>query len=139
MPRHTQTIVKVNAEVDEGVARLIQALSNVHGLITQESCQGELGHKHGFVVFRLGSWRQCGSFLFEHLLASMDRDLRSGVSLRIEAYDTDYARGWITFDASVLHQLTSVVEGLAAPEGASVLMAGNAHREAVPQIITATG
>lgn len=132
MPEHVQAIIKVNAEVDEGVAHLIQALSAIPCLITQESCQGEIGGRHGFVAFRLGSWNECGGFLFDRLLVQMDRDLRAEVSLRVEAYDTDYARGWITFETSALRQLTLVVEGLAASVGAGVLVAGNAHCEAVP-------
>ncbi len=138
MPTHAQTFVKVNAEVDEAVSRLVGALSAMPGLMAQESCQGD-SDRHGFVVFRLGGWQDCGRFLFDGLLAVMSPELRSSVSLRIEAYDTDYARGWITFEASALPQLTSVVEGLATPVGAGVLMTGNAHREAIAKIVAAAG
>ena len=41
--RHEQVLVKVNAEVDRGVAPLILALARWPGVCTVDSCEGALG------------------------------------------------------------------------------------------------
>ena len=60
MPIHRQTSIKVNAQVDEGVAELVSALSEISALETLESCQGG-EDRPAFVIFRFGSWRSCGT------------------------------------------------------------------------------
>lgn len=123
-------MVKVNAPVDEGVAPLVSALSDVTGLVTLESCQGEPSKRDAFVIFRLGSWIECGEFLFGRLLPAMSPDLRAGVSLRLEAYDTDCARGWITLPQELIEPLGNCISGL-TPVSPCVLVAGNTHRQQV--------
>ena len=41
--RHKQVLVKVNAEVDEGIAPLILVLARWPGVCTVDSCEGALG------------------------------------------------------------------------------------------------
>ena len=95
MTQHREVPVKVNAWVDEGIADLVAALSEIDGLLTLESCQGDAGERDGFVIFRYGDWHQCGKFLFGKLLPAMSPDLRAAVSLKLQAYDTDTASGFI--------------------------------------------
>ena len=136
MPRHRQTFVKVNAPVDEGIAELISTLSEIEGLETLESCEGDF-ETDAFIVFRLGDWRKCGALLFEGFLPLMSPDLRSAVSLSLRAYDTDNALASISLDASAVRPMTDCVRRLlAAPESASVLVTRDAHSEAIPEIIT---
>lgn len=47
---HRQTFVRANVEVDEGIARLVSALSEFPSLITTNSCEGA-----AFVDFRFGA------------------------------------------------------------------------------------
>jgi hypothetical protein len=134
---HKEVMIKVNAAVDEGIALLVAALSSVDGLITMESCQGEPFQRNAFVVFRLGSWRKCGEFLFDRLLPKLSDDLRSEISLRIEAYDTEYARGWITLPQELVAPLGECIRDLTSTVSSGVLVAGNAHHEQIAQIIAA--
>jgi hypothetical protein len=111
---HRHVIVRVNAPVDEGIAPLVVALSEISGLVTMESCQGHDGQQDAFVVFHMGDWRTCGKSLFDQLLTSMSHDLRSDVSLRLEAYDTQFARGWITLNPAAIESLSECVKRLAS-------------------------
>jgi len=86
MTDHREVPVKVNAWVDEGIADLVSALSQIEGLVTLESCQGDAGERDAFVVFRYGDWRQCGELLFGKILPQMFPDLRADVSLKLQAY-----------------------------------------------------
>jgi hypothetical protein len=124
--------VKINTWVDEGIADLVAALSQIKGLETLESCQGDAGERDAFVIFRYGDWRKCGELLFGLILPRMSPDLRADVSLKLQAYDTDTASGRITLEPSAVSAFTQCLrETLAAPVGASVLVASNAHRKAV--------
>lgn len=118
MSQHRSVIVHVNAPVDEGIAPLVMALSEIDGVVTMESCQGHEGQRDAFVVFHMDGWRDCGEFLFERLLTAMSADLRSDVSLRLEAYDTQFARAWITLNPGAIEPLSECVRRLAnAPPG----------------------
>lgn len=112
--------------VDEGVADLVAALSEVPGLLTMESCQGDDG-QDAYVYFRMRDWRQTGEFLFDRLLPALSPDLRSNVALRVQAYDVQLARGSITLDPRAVLQVAECVRGLAAPVGSRPLMARNTH------------
>lgn len=101
---HIETPVKVNAFVDEGIAKLIDALSEVPKLVTLESCQGGNG-SDAYVIFRLGGWRDVGSFLYDDLLPKMLPDLRACCSLTLQIYDTDNAQATISVDSSAVEQL----------------------------------
>ena len=111
MPCHKEVPVKVNALVDEGVADLVEALSEVPELVTLESCQGGSG-QDAYVFFRLGDWAQCGAFLFGQLLPAMSPDLRSMVALRLQAYDVSTALGSITLDPSAVPVLVQCLRSI---------------------------
>jgi hypothetical protein len=66
-----------------------------------------------FVVFDMDCWRTCGEFLFERLLESMPNDLRSSISLRLEAYDTQFDRARITLNSGAIEPLSECVRRLA--------------------------
>jgi hypothetical protein len=51
MACHNEIPVKVNAFVDEGIADLVEVLSEVPELVTMESCQGSSEHD-AYVFFR---------------------------------------------------------------------------------------
>jgi hypothetical protein len=127
MVYHQQTMVKVNAPVDEGIALLVSALSAIDDLETIESCQGHPGTGKAFVLFRLGSWHQCGSFLFDILWPAIPKDLRGIVSFTIRAYDSDNALASIEVDASALCDLTRCIADALSAVGTGVAVAGHAH------------
>ena len=117
MARHKELPVKVNAFVDEGIADLVRALSDVPSLVTMESCQGGDG-QDAYVFFRMEDWRQLGAFLFDTVLPAMSDDLRSATSLRVQAYDTRMARGSITIDPHAIPAMTECVRRLTSAVGA---------------------
>lgn len=132
MAEHREVPVKVNAWVDEGIADLVLALSELTGLETLESCQGEVDQRDAFVIFRYGDWHQCGDLLFGRILPRMSPDLRAEVSLKLQAYDTDTAAGRITLSPLAVPMFTDCVRQLlAAPVSTSVFVTLDAHRERV--------
>lgn len=106
---HTQTWVKVNAPVDEGVAELVSALSQIDGLETLESCQGYPGRSNAFVLFRFGTWQECGELMFARILPLLSPDLRASTSLRLQAYDTDHAIGRLDVDPAAVPALAGCI------------------------------
>jgi hypothetical protein len=112
MSGHRERLVKVNAFVDEGVASLVEALSGIDGLVTLESCQGDQGVKDAFVIFRLGTWRAVGQFLFERFLPSLPPDVRAATSVRIQAYDEEMAHGSITVEPCAVSAVAECVRAV---------------------------
>jgi hypothetical protein len=137
MTQHREVPVKVNAWVDEGIADLVSALSEIDGLVTLESCQGDSGCS-AFVIFQYGGWRDVGEFLYDRLLPALPSDLRSDVSLDVRAYDTEIAQGTILVSACAIPRIAAVVREL-PPVSHSITMTGHAHRKTVPKIVAATG
>lgn len=112
---HKEVLVKVNARCDEGIAPLVQALSKIPELETLESCQGEPGEAHAFVVFTMRrGWQAIGDFLFRQLLPALPPDIRATTSLRVESYDSDVARGWIECEPGALGAMVVYVQTIAA-------------------------
>ena len=105
-------MVKVNAPVDEGIASLVSALSEFDGLETLESCEGEADDRPAFVTFRFGSWRTCGSLLFDTLLGAMEPDLRSAVSVSIMGYSASHCHGRISLSSAAVERMTNLVRGV---------------------------
>ena len=109
MPMHREVLVKVNALVEEGVAPLVVAMSEIPGLVILESNQGEPGKRAAHLAFRLGDWRQTGEFLLEQLTSAIPPDLRPAVTLRLQAYDVGRAVGSITVDPAAVAALGNAI------------------------------
>ena len=112
MTQHQEIPVKVNAWVDAGIADLVSALSEIDGLVTLESCQGDAERRNAFVMFRFGSWRDCGELLFEQMLAVMDDDLRSEISLSLVGYDAKNCLGRISLPPEAVGSVARVVRSV---------------------------
>lgn len=108
---HLETCIKVNARVDVGIAPLVTALNEFEAVETIESCQGGEGHQ-AFVVLRLGSWRDCGAFLFDQLLAMAPTDLRADCSFELIGYDPSNCLGRIAVTPEAVEALTAVVRSV---------------------------
>jgi len=63
---HSQTVVKVNAYVDKGIADIVQTLNNFKKLYTIESCEGT---SESFILFKYDNdnWENMAKFIFEFL------------------------------------------------------------------------
>jgi len=112
MTEHREMPVKVNAWVDAGIADLVTALSEIDGLVTVESCQGDAGRRNAFVIFRFGSWRDCGELLFDRMLAAMDANLRTDISLSVVGYDPTNCLGRISLPPEAVHSVTTLVRSV---------------------------
>lgn len=69
--QHKQVMVKVNAEVDEGIAPLVKALNEFEFIKTSGSCQGRPGDEDtaifAYVYFFCGHWTKVADFVFKTL------------------------------------------------------------------------
>lgn len=131
MAAHKEVPVKVNAFVDEGIAILVEALSDIPGLVTIESCQGG-GGRDAYVFFRVGDWHQIGGLLFDRLLPSLPDRLREVTALQIEAYGASSAMGRITVEPAAVPALSKCVRALtAATVAPGIAVTGNAQGVAV--------
>ena len=121
---HAQTWVKINAPVDEGIAELVSALSEIDGLETIESCQGTPERDNAFVFFRFGTWRDCGSLMFDELLPMLEPDLKASVALTLRAYDADSAMGELSVELVAVQTLSERVRRLSASRRTSQCFCG---------------
>lgn len=65
---HEQVMVKVNAQVDRGVASLVEALNKMPDLVTAESCEGDAA-REAYVSFHVCSgWKDLADHV--HALSS---------------------------------------------------------------------
>ncbi len=80
---HKQTWVKVNAQVDDGIAELIEVLGRFPSLETMSSCQGDLDGQLGATVFfyfgndisctgSIGKWKELVEFVLGYLGPGLD-------------------------------------------------------------------
>lgn len=112
MPNHPQVLVKVNTQVDEGIAEIVELLTTVTRLQTVDSCQGNPGE--AYVYFRLDGWKSVGGLLFEVI----EPALRSvgEYCTSVEVFNGSDAMGKISFRAEALDRVLSALkEVLARP------------------------
>ena len=92
MLQHKQTYVKVNAEVDEGVASLVEELSKFPLVETTCSCQGYPGKELAYIYMFCGHWEQACSFVFGTLrpaIGDLLEDSMNYITLTVTATHTD--------------------------------------------------
>lgn len=88
MTMHTQTWVKVNAQVDSALAEIVRILNMVDGLETLQSCQGESGRQDAYIYFSLGRWENLCRFVFDEVAPRLREHLGEDVKLEIIAAET---------------------------------------------------
>lgn len=86
---HKQVIIRVNTECDGGIAPLVQALNELDGVITLDSCErGVLGE--GYVFFTCGHKWQDIARLLQTISSALSKDnLDCGYTLRIEWFGSN--------------------------------------------------
>ena len=107
---HKQTWVKVNAQVDEGIAEIVTILSQAEGLQTIESCQGRpAANPQGgvepmaYVYFYLGDWQTLSRFTFGTIAPAIKKIEK--VSVMIEIAGRCEPRGRLGASTPSLQQL----------------------------------
>jgi len=81
---HKQTTIKVNAQVDEGIARLVEVLNGISGVITLDSCQ-QGAAANAYVFFTFGAdWKDLAELLQSISSALAEVQLSCGFILTME-------------------------------------------------------
>lgn len=137
---HKQTSIKVNANVDCGIAPLVAALNLFPDVVTLSSCEGN-EHDEAYVCFITGDkWQQIGEFLEKLSLALRkfpDLCDRASFSLCLEWYTGgEVSSAYLRVPHKHIENLAKAVEAIAAttlggPECVSCLVARNTQSFAV--------
>lgn len=107
-PRHTPAWVRVNVQVDQGIAEIVSLLSQIDELETVESCEG-YSDAPAFVYFRYGDWKKLCQFLFEALGPEIQKQARARAS--VEVFNGSDPLGKISFAADAIPVVVSVLKG----------------------------
>ena len=109
---HSQTFVKVNAPVDDGVADLVLALSEFPALETIENCQGD-GVEPAWVGFWYGNdWRALSEFVLGFLAPNLQSRVGDSADVMIKATEYGRPRGEIVVRPGNMPQIVEVVATL---------------------------
>ena len=83
MTNHKQVLVKVNAFSDDGIAPLVEALSEIAGVITLDSCEN--GAWGAYIYFSYGStWQELAALLQELSSRLSEQRLPIGYTFSME-------------------------------------------------------
>lgn len=110
---HPQIWVKVNAPVDEGIAELVSVLSEVDGLETIASCQGDLIRNHldqdvlGYVFFHFGGWRTLSEFAFGTIGSALGEI--EGSTITVEIFGNSDPMGKLSVLATSIPKLVAAL------------------------------
>lgn len=117
MTAHRQVWVKVNAQVDAGVAELVSILSAIDGLQTMQSCEGIKGESDAYVYFGCGDADLTAHVLFSHLLPALqNRDIPC--TGQVEIFNGSEPTAKLAFSAESLANATSALKA-AVPSASS--------------------
>jgi hypothetical protein len=112
---HAQVPVKVNAQVDAGIADVVSLLNQIEGLQTIESCQGDSERRSAYVYFWYGDWEEVARFVFESLEPCLCSEIRTDYNISVEVFAGSRPVGKLEFRpeataavASVLKQIVSI-------------------------------
>lgn len=119
MTWHQQVLIKVNAEVDEGIAPLVLALNAIDGVITLDSCQEIGSNREAWVFFSFGETWQDLAQLMQDLSSGLgDLSIHAGYSLSLEWLGSDdHPRAWLTVAPRNIGALAEGIERLAPTLG----------------------
>ena len=112
MAIHEQVWVKVNAEVDRGMARIVAALSSIDGLQTLQSCERS-PEGEAYVHFWYGQWEQTSRLVFQKIIPKLEA---AGISATgsVEVFNGSLPTARIGFSAAALEKATAAIEALVA-------------------------
>jgi len=104
--RHTSAWVKVNTQVDQGIAEVVSLLSEIDELEAVESCEG-YSDAPAFVYFRYGDWKKLCQFVFEALGPEIYKQARARAS--VEVFSGSDPLGKISFASDAIPVVASVL------------------------------
>ena len=106
---HPQVWIKVNAQVDAGVADLVETLNSFDGLVTLQSCQGETGRQPASVYFAFEDWRKLAEFALERIGPTL-QNCPGETKIAIEAVNGSRPIARLTFSTESMHYITSALK-----------------------------
>jgi|TARA_R110000744_G_scaffold173848_1_gene292571 hypothetical protein len=105
---HKQVWTKVNASVDEEIAEIVSLLSEIPGLQTIQSCEGEPGGRPAYVYFYYGDWSQIGRLAFDGLAPRLDR-AGDDVTISVEMFNGSAPMGRLRFEREATTAVASAL------------------------------
>jgi hypothetical protein len=124
MSKHKQLFVKVNAEVDAGMADIISTLNELEGLQTIESCEGERGKKSAYVYFWFGDWERVSRLIFCELEPELSAGLGTDYRVSVEVFDGSRPTGKIEFSAEATDLVASALARVVRNDRSSACSCG---------------
>jgi hypothetical protein len=118
MTRHTQSWVKVNAQVDGGVVPLIEALNCIPELRTMESC--ETDGEEVWVCFDAGTqnWQKLAEVVFSFLGPSLADTFGNAVGFEMK-WSNGIVLAEMTVHKSMVAEVSQAIRELAASSRAA--------------------
>lgn len=110
MASHEQVWVKVNTQVDTGLAEIIESMNRVDGLQTLQSCQGDKGHSPAYIYFSFGDWQQLCGFVFGRLAPQLRQRLGDEARITVEAIGDNDPIGKLSFSAEAISHVASALK-----------------------------
>ena len=111
MAAHDQVWVKVNAQVDAGIAEIISLLNRIDGLETLQSCQGFSQESPAYVFFRMTDADRLCEFAFKKLAPGLPQI--EEVSVSVEAFGgSNGLMGKLRFSAEATPFVTAALKRL---------------------------
>ena len=109
---HRQVWVKVNAQVDAGVAPLIEALNRYPGIRTLESCEGN--GDTAWIAFDCGGsgWKPLARVVLGELGPALMKDFGDRVSLSVTTTESGLYRAEMTVTRAVISAVVDSVKQL---------------------------
>lgn len=111
---HEQVWAKVNVPVDEGIAEIVAILSEVDGLETVDSCQGDparndLGQDMpAYVFFYFGDWWTISEFAFGAIAPVLEGI--EGAEIRVEIFGGGAPMGKLSVLAPSIPRLAAALK-----------------------------
>lgn len=109
---HRQVWVKVNAQVDAGIASLIEALNSFQGVRTVESCEGN--GDSAWLCFDCGEqdWSALCEFVFKVIGPSLMAEFGDRINLNVSITESGLYRAEMTVTKSVISAVSAALRQL---------------------------
>ena len=122
MAAHTQTWVKVNAPVDEGVRGIVSALAEFPALETVESCEGN-EDEGPWVCFRYGRywenpWKELSEFVLGTFAPALMEAVGDDASVRIQVTPSKEVFGELSVRPGAASRVEAAIRSLARESSA---------------------
>ncbi len=114
MAHHQQVSVKVNAQVDRGIAELISSLSDFPELRTLESCERDNDWAWVCFVYGTDGWRSLAKFVFDTVGPPLVSKFGDRVNLNIGITEAGDYRAEMTVNKGVISAVSKAVKRMAS-------------------------